>query len=410
MLKPSSRLLAFGLGYWLLPAAAIYAQGYGTDTHNVVNPASGGMAGVSFAAPQDNPSAVFGNPATLTQFYGSQFTMGGAWTDGTVRVRHDGFLTGGTPFSVRSGMQGFVTPTIGVTQDLRSKGIPLTFGLGLTGLSGLGAEYRDLAPVGGDISGEMLVLGTNLAAGYELTDRLSIGAALTLGTGFSQFGLVQTGAMIHDYGIRGTTGLNYELTDATSVGLFYQSEMGFTYSEAFRFPDGTYRDIAVEQPQNVGLGLANRSLFDGRLLLGVDFLYKNWDRADLYSDVFVDQWAVATGAQWTQGRVKLRTGYSYNSDPVDHAVGSVLSGLPVAQAAVEYYQATSLAAISRHRISGGFGLKDVLICGLDMDFFAGGLLREEESFGAHSSSDVAIYYVGTGLTWRYGARRAGLSR
>jgi long-chain fatty acid transport protein len=57
-------------------------QGYGTDTQNVLTPAAGGMAGVSLALPQDVPAAIFGNPATLSQFHGTQFCLGGAWVEG----------------------------------------------------------------------------------------------------------------------------------------------------------------------------------------------------------------------------------------------------------------------------------------------------------------------------------------
>ena len=53
-----------------------YGQGYGTDTQNVLTPAAGGMAGVSLALPQDVPAAIFGNPATLSQFHGTQFCLG----------------------------------------------------------------------------------------------------------------------------------------------------------------------------------------------------------------------------------------------------------------------------------------------------------------------------------------------
>ena len=38
----------------------------------------------------------------------------------------------------------------------------------------------------------------------------------------------------------------------------------------------------MELPQNIGLGVANTALLDGRLLLGVDLVYKLWDEADLY--------------------------------------------------------------------------------------------------------------------------------
>src|SRR5262245_57064850 len=70
------------------------AQTYGADLVNTVNPASGGMAGVSFARPQDIPSALFGNPATMTQFPGTWFTLGGAFIEPTQTAAHDGIVTG----------------------------------------------------------------------------------------------------------------------------------------------------------------------------------------------------------------------------------------------------------------------------------------------------------------------------
>ena len=86
-----------------LPSAR--GQGYGTDLQNVMGPASGGMAGVSVAMPQDVPSAIFGNPATLTQFHGTQFTLGGGWIEGYPTITNNGNLNTanpGVPFSVTS--------------------------------------------------------------------------------------------------------------------------------------------------------------------------------------------------------------------------------------------------------------------------------------------------------------------
>ena len=38
---------------------------------------------------------------------------------------------------------------------------------------------------------------------------------------------------------------------------------------------------------------------------------------------------------------------------------------------------------------------------LDLDLFAGGLFNAHDEFG-DSQASVAVYYVGMGLTWRYG--------
>ncbi len=66
-----------------------------------------------------------------------------------------------------------------MTQDLSSLNLPGTLGLGLAGLSGLGAEYRGRVPENSglnDLSSEYLVLGVNMGAGFNLTDQLSAGA------------------------------------------------------------------------------------------------------------------------------------------------------------------------------------------------------------------------------------------
>ena len=87
---------------------------------------------------------------------------------------------------------------------------------------------------------------------------------------------------------------------------------------------------------------------------------------------------------------------------MSHSVGAGLSGLPVAQSAVQLRQASSLCLITQNRITVGVGRQDFLLQGLDLDLFAGGLLKAEDQFGPWQVS-VAAYYVGMGLTWRFGS-------
>ena len=181
MSRPILARAAGSLLILLAASQAAFGQGYGTDTQNVLTPAAGGMAGVSIARPQDVPASVFGNPATLAQFQGTQFTMGGAWVEGYPTVTRS-FPNSIENYSVTSRTEGFAIPEIAVAQDLRSLGLPGTFGLGLAGTSGLGAEYRGRAPIGSvanDFSTEYMVLGINAGAGFEITDRLTAGATMT---------------------------------------------------------------------------------------------------------------------------------------------------------------------------------------------------------------------------------------
>ena len=269
-----------------------YGQGYGTDTQNVLAPAAGGMAGVSLAEPQDVPAAIFGNPAALTQFRGTQFTLGGAWAEGYPTVTNSGVPGGAGPFSATSRTQGFASPEIGVIQDLRPVGVPGDLGLGFATLSGLGAEYRGLAPAGSllnNVSNTYVVFGINAALGVELTDRLSAGAAITLGSGLEQLGVngpLVSSAMVTDYGLRGTFGLDYAINPCNTVGVFYQTRLDFQFSNAVTVTNGAnanvYRDLTIAQPQTIGLGFANRSLMGGNLLLAADVYYKLWDDVPLY--------------------------------------------------------------------------------------------------------------------------------
>jgi long-chain fatty acid transport protein len=401
----SSIVLSIAVG-----AQSARGQGYGTDIQNVLAPASGGMAGVSAARPQDVPSAIFGNPATLTQFQGTQFTFAGAWAEGYPTIINNGDLNTanpGVPFSVTSRAQGQAIPEIGVTQDFECYGLPGTLGLGLGGLSGLSAEYRGRAPAGSfvnDLSSSLLILGINLDAGVKLNDSLSVGAAFTLASGYEQLGIVGptiATAMANDFGIRGTLGLNYAWNDCTDLGFYYMTPIDFQFNNALRIGT-TYHDVLIQQPTTFGAGIANRALMNGQLLIAADVYYKLWSDADLYRDVYENQFAVAIGTQLTNGRYKYRLGYSYNENPLDHSVGSNLDRFPVGQSAVQLFQAASAGMINQHRITTGIGIDGFLFQNVDFDMFIGGLLHASDTFGSNHA-ELAIWYAGLGWTWRYDA-------
>ena len=270
-------------------AGRVYGQGYGSNLQNLLTPADGGMAGVSIAQPQDVPSAILGNPATLTQFKGTEFTIGGGWIEGYPTITNDGSFNGGTPFSVTSRTPGFVAPAMGVTQNFDVYGKSVTIGMGLSSVSGAGAEYRGRAPgtILNNYSEEYLVLGLTTGFGVELTDRLSVGASTTLGIGFEQFGFLgatfANNAMANAYALRATVGADYALNDCNTVGFFWQSPMKFAFNDAVQINPlvgpTTYQDMHITQPNTYGLGLANHALMDGNLLLSADVYYIPWSTA-----------------------------------------------------------------------------------------------------------------------------------
>jgi hypothetical protein len=88
-----------------LPQAT--AQSFVVELHNTLMPASGAMAGASISRPQDLTSAINGNPATLAQFRGTQFSFGGAWAEATYNRQHAGeVLPNVDAFSAKSEAQG----------------------------------------------------------------------------------------------------------------------------------------------------------------------------------------------------------------------------------------------------------------------------------------------------------------
>lgn len=391
---------------WVLAIVPAIAKGqtFGVELNNTLMPASGGMAGTSIARPQDLTSAVNANPATLTQFKGTQATFSGAWAEGTFDLTQSAPipLLGIQPFSGKSEAQGSAVGNIGVTQDFSALGLPATFGVGFVTTSGLFADFRQFPASNGTNTG-LSVFSAPVMLGVDLTDRLHVGAGMALGIGILDPPFVGIGGMTLDYALRGNIGASYDLTSATNIAAYYQTRQHFNFDNAIRLPViDRYQDVNLDMPQNIGLGIANRSLADGRLLLAVDTLYKLWGNADTFKSVYDDQFVVQIGSQYTMGRIKLRSGYAWAQNPLaanpTADIGGVVppGGLP----AYNYTQAL-LAVTNPHRLTFGVGISDALP-GVDLDLMAGGMFRDTEQIGASTTTSIASYWIGTGVTWRFG--------
>lgn len=388
------------------------AQSFGVELHNTLMPAAGGMGGVSIAQPQDLTSALNGNPASLTQFRGTQVTFGGAWAEPSFRMTQTGNIPEFSPpptpfiepFSAKSTAPGVPGGNIGLTQDLGELGIPATLGIGFLTTAGGFVDFRQI-PNSNGTNSSLAVFSIPFALGIDVSDRLSLGASLALGIAFFDGPFVGLSGMTPDYALRGALGANYRVTDATTVGFYYQTKQGFNFDNALIVnpgPTQTAFDAAMDLPQNIGLGVANSALLQGRLLLALDVTYKLWNDASLYSSVYDNQWVVQLGAQFTQGRYRLRAGYVWAENPIDPTPGTNLGGViqPGDLPAVRYTQGL-LAVTGQHRIAFGIGMTDVLP-GIDMDLMAGGMFRGTEQLGALTTASMTSYWIGTGLTWRFG--------
>ncbi len=392
-----------------ITANAAHAQSFGIELFNTLTPASGGMAGTSIARPQDNISAINGNPASLTQYSGTQVTLGGAWAGSTFDLTQTGstLIPGVTPFSAKSSAPGSALPNFGITQDFTALGLPVTLGGGVVSTAGGGTSFRDV-PQSNGTNLSMLFLNFVGSAGVRLTDRLSAGASMFVGSGFIDGPFIGNSTMTNAYGIRGSVGLSYLLTEQTTLGFYYQTKQHFRFKDEIRLEnlDGTFRssqDLRLDLPGNIGLGISNTSLMDGRLLLAADVLYVRWQNADLFSGIYKDQWVMQLGSQYSLNRrCRLRLGYALAEDPINPNTGTSLAGvtLPGGVAAVKYLQA-QFGVINQHRITCGVGVVDVLP-GLDFDAFAGGMFEASQQFGANTNISLESYWLGMGFSWRFG--------
>jgi long-chain fatty acid transport protein len=393
----------------ILAAKPVLAQNFGVELLNNVKPASGGMAGTSIATPQDVQSAISGNPSTMTQFHGTQFSFSGAWIEPTYNLTVDmpapvGF--GVMPFTnAKSDAQGIAAGNIGVTQDVMVKGMPVTIGLGLVAGAGAGVDFRHV-PESNGTHANIVALDIIAGFGIDLTDRLSAGASITLSNATMDGPFVGITGSSSDYGLRGTVGFDYEVTRNTTVGAYWKTKVGYTFENIFNVPTTrTYLDVDADRPEILGLGISNSSLMDGCLLLAFDAVYQNYSDTALFGAIYNDQWALQFGAQYTVNeRVKVRMGYAWNENPMRDVVGDSAGGITVGAAHVQYIEAL-FAAIPQHRVTGGVSVRDVLP-GVDMDLFAGGMFEESQTFGT-TTARVKSYWVGTGLTWHFGCGSEG---
>ncbi len=381
-------------------------QTFGTELGNSMMPASGGMGGTSLSKPQDVLSALHGNPATLRQFEGSHFTFSGGWLEYTYNISHEGnLLPGVDAFSAKSASPGQAVGNIGVSQEFEALGRRVTVGVAMVSAAGAGLDVVHVPESNGTAS-TFEVLEIIPSIGFDLTDRLSAGVGFGAARSTLDGILVGESKNTLDYGVRATFGLNYELAESRSVGAYCHLEERFTFHDAvtlelFNGRRKLPEDIKVELPTSIGVGFADESFANGRLLLATDIVYRFYGNAEFFRAIFDNQLAVNFGGQYDMGRYKLRFGYVWAENLMKDVPDSTIGGVapPGGVAAIEYVQA-QFAAIAKHRISAGIGVPDVLP-GLDLDLFVGGMFENGQEFG-ESAGSIEGYWMGGGLSWHFG--------
>jgi long-chain fatty acid transport protein len=440
---------------FLMASGGAFALNTGTDANLSLKPASGGMAGAAYTKPQEGSAAVFGNPATLTQFSGTQFGFGAAYLAPKLKVTQTG--AAGTRAS-QSEANDYVGPDVAVTHEL---GNGWHLGTGIEVDAGLGADFRnqpitipsvstDPAVTGLPLLVELLSFNVNLVAAKKLSPQTSVGAALTVGFGLAQLGTSGpsgslggllgpagcnpgvagscgfggTTSSVHDFGFGGSLGITHQLTPAVMLSAAIKSPVKYNFKNILYTSVGTagFQSLNVEQPLELVLG----SAFDVApgWMLETDLVWKNWSKASTYQDVYKDQFLLLLGTQYKTGPWKLRLGYSYATDILRETPNNTLGGLrglgpvplgdasgPLGVEVVKLVQTSLVPVVWKHTLSAGFGLD--LSQNITLNTFGTYAIKGKVSRntslgtllagagGETYKADVNAWAVGMGLNFRF---------
>jgi len=402
--------LALGLSsvLVLLASTSAHAISTGTDLNLSAKARAGGMAGAAYTMPQEASAAVFGNPATLTQFQGINMNFGASFlslseidVESTSHVPATASVLDGRS---HSDADNYIVPDFGLTIQVAPN---LVLGTGLEVDAGLGADYRD-DPIANllPLTVELISFNANLAAAYEVNDKLSVGGALTIGFALAQLGTsgsvttfsgVETGFLptssVHDIGLGGSLGATYKIQEGIMVSAAWKSKVQYNFKNILQnshangldsLTAGGYQDLTLEQPAEVVIGVAFDNVLAEGLLVEMDVIWKNWEDASTYEDAYDDQFLYVIGAQYDMGNITLRAGYSYADDILNSNPGDTLHDLDVinpldasGQDVVKIAQYTLLPTIWNHTITAGIGYQ--ITDAVSVDAYAAYAFGEDET-------------------------------
>jgi len=449
----------------LIASTGAQATNSGTDLNLSAKARSGGMAGAAYTMPQEPSAAVFGNPATLTQFKGINFNFGASMI-GLMGAQNQqrttitgGALEGTSTNKSDSDANNYVIPDLGITMQVSPN---LVIGTGLEVDSGLGADYRDdplslfagalagagLAQTGVPLLVEVISFSANLAAAYQVTDQLSVGASATIGFGLAQLGtsgptigldalsgalgasptLPATGPLsdfggttssVHDIGFGASLGATYLLQEGVMLSATVKSPLSYNYKNIIFAESGAtavhghdgYQDLTIQNPTEIILGVAFDNVIMPGLLVEADAIWKNWSDAQTFQDVFEDQWLLTIGAQYKTGDWTYRAGYSYAQDILSDKPNNTLGGLDglgsvplgsgtfeaISVDVIELVQVSLVPVIWKHTLTAGVGYQ--ITDAVSVDGFVSYAFAETEQRNPATLDATALGLIGaTGAT------------
>jgi long-chain fatty acid transport protein len=272
------------------PAAA-----FGLGIRIVDQDALATSRGDAFSATADNPSAIYYNPAGITQLEGTEFRLGayGISLESTVDPALPGAANLDTKFEYQAAPQFYLT--------YKPAAAPIALGLGVYAPFGFGLEYPDDAPFRTLAKkGRIQYVSINPVFAFEITKTLSlaVGGMVNHGRAKLARGVVTPGDEFHfegegvGYGFN--AGLLWQPHPMHSFGAMYRSAAGldfsghsrvripsFTVATPFgpfkvpRFDSESDADLDFDFPQTVVLAYSFRPTPDWNIEFDLD--WTDWD-------------------------------------------------------------------------------------------------------------------------------------
>jgi long-chain fatty acid transport protein len=376
------RIITVLLALGLVAAAAPQARATNGDNLIGIGPISRSMGGVGIAFPQDAISATFANPAGMCfgpYCPGSEFNFAGTlfMPDASAKV-----VTGGTTTTADSDDKVYAIPAIGVSWPVTTK---LRLGLSAYGVSGLGVDYRGTPidnPNSFDVSGlfgaplgsafaplvageytQLQIMKFAPTVAYQINDALSIGAAVHIT--YANLDLRNGSSFNYAFGVQ--PGILFKPMDWIYLGATYVSAQNVDYENVLAVPfstTGASADLELEQPQEVGLGVAVEPIL-GKLFIEANYKWIDWSSADGYDEFDWDSTSVvAVGAQFKPTeQLALRVGYNYGENPVNEHTWTAgqtfdqidVQGTMIPRYFYETFRIIGFPAIVEHHITAGIG-------------------------------------------------------
>jgi len=398
-----TRLSAYG-ALSLLISTTSMATTIGSDTNIKFSQTSAAMGGVGYVRPQDASASVFGNPATLTQLGSdTDFTFGALYANVDISGKGDG--SDGLPtWKGDIETEKYLFPTIAIRQRMTDN---FVLGGGLQVVSGLGADYRNSHPLSPTVT--FITFGANVAAAYDLTPQTTVGASVTLAYSLLEIGLLPGTGIQETFGLRTGVGITHDL-GPVMVSANYNSKLTLDFNQVTETTPGNFTDLTLEQPQEIIVGIATTDATSENFLVEANVIYKNWENARLYEDIWKDTYTFQLGGQYNlTNKLKLRAGYSYTTDLLKEnglgnsvgKLGSLAVGgatVPISPGVVQLVQATLADPLWNHNATAGLGydLTDTITADLNIGYGWG----SDTNIGANRV-ETAVFTGGAGLTWEF---------